>query len=121
MADSSAEPMGTIRITIKTMTPSEHNLEVSPLCTVASLKSNHIAPLVNAGAERQRLIFRGRALSNDAQTLQAAGGCKDHYDEWALGQLNLMAALDSSTMHMLFGCLFRCWRRGHVALRGPPS
>ena len=78
MADSSVEATGqTIRITIKTMTPSEHNLEVSTQCTVAALKSEYIAPLVNAGAERQRLIFRGRALSNDAQTLQAAGEYHD--------------------------------------------
>lgn len=72
---SSSEPVGTaqlMKIKIKTMEPATHELEVPASITIAALKREHIANLVDASADRQRIIYRGRAL-RDEQTLQAAG------------------------------------------------
>ena len=61
-----------IKLKIKTMEPATHELEVPRSITISSLKADHISALVNAPPERQRIIFRGRAL-RDEQTLDAAG------------------------------------------------
>ena len=72
---TSSESVGAaqlMKIKIKTMEPATHELEVPASITIAALKRDHIAILVDASADRQRIIYRGRAL-RDEQTLQGAG------------------------------------------------
>ena len=99
IAGSSATSSGgpRIKLKIKTMEPATYDLEVPRSITIASLKSDHIVSLANAPAERQRIIFRGRAL-RDEQTLETAG----KENPATAGQMIVVQNLDIITDVVLF-------------------
>lgn len=76
-AATAAQREETIKIKVKTMQPATYELTVLPGISIAALKRDHLSVMVpDAPAERQRIIYRGRALRDD-QTLREAGVSDD--------------------------------------------
>eukprot|EP00775_Hariotina_reticulata_P006009 gene6009-6246_t len=80
--------MGDIKLKVKLLDQSVHELEVDPDTPISDVKCL-IEALLNVPASRQRLIYKGRVL-RDADTVQGLG---DHQQ--------LLAALNNAVQHVL--------------------
>ena len=73
MSDSEQQqPSGEISLTVKVLSGGTHTLRVPATLTVGELKAK-LVDVADVPRDRQRLIFRGRALTDDAASLADAG------------------------------------------------
>ncbi|KAF5836244.1 hypothetical protein DUNSADRAFT_6196, partial [Dunaliella salina] len=69
---SSSSGSRMIKVKVKTMEPATHEVTLQNQESISDLKDK-LVPVVHAPKERLRLIFHGRALGDDQETLEHAG------------------------------------------------